>query len=216
MVSASITLCLDILHRPRAEPEFAEHKKLVDQAVALLRRYDDSTLAVHGVRLLSLLLEGATKQQPAMRDARHDNEKNGSWAWPLEDRQNIDAVWAFRQSNTKINDHLQSTVSPVTPLVRGRRSRASSTSSSEPLLHKRKKKKTSHLTPFRDNGCHDVPTETNNDLKVLNGEGSFNAINDNSVVSDILWWTGFFSDYFPAQSIFENRSIIEDLITQAA
>ena len=50
MVSASITLCLDILYSPKAEPEVAEHKKLVDQAIALLGRYDDSTLAVRGVR----------------------------------------------------------------------------------------------------------------------------------------------------------------------
>ena len=69
MVGASITLCLDIPHRPKAEPEFAEHMKFVDQAVALLSKYDDSTLAVRGVRLLSSLLEGATKQQPSRRHA---------------------------------------------------------------------------------------------------------------------------------------------------
>ena len=92
MISASITLCLDILHRPRAEPEFAEHKKLVDQAITLLGRYDDSTLAVRGVRLLASLLEKATKQQPSRRHARHDKENNAyphhsaSWVWPLEDR----------------------------------------------------------------------------------------------------------------------------------
>ena len=141
-----MTLCLDILHRPKAEPEFAEHKKLVTQAIAFLGRYDDSTLAVRGVRLLSSLLEGATKHQPSGPHARHDKDNNaythhsGSWAWPLEDRQNIDA---------------------------------------------------------------------------RNDDGSFNAINHDSVISDTSWWTGFFSDYFPAQSIFENRSFIEDLIPQA-
>ena len=203
MVSASITLCLDILHRPKAEPEFAEHKKLVDQAVALLGKYDDSTLAVRGVRLLSSLLEGATKQQPSRHHARHDKENNAyplhssSWAWPLEDRQDTDAMWAFRQSNTD-DDDPQSTVSPIIPSEQGRRSRASSAISLE-----------------QDIGCHDVPTEMRNDLKVMNGEGSFNAINNNSVISDTSWWTGFFSDYFPAHSIFENQSFIEDLIPQA-
>lgn len=190
MVSASITLCLDILHRPRAEPEFAEHKKLVDQAVAFLGRYDDSTLAVRGVRLLSSLLEGATKQQPSRRHARHDREKNfyphhsGTWAWPLEDRQNIDAMWTFRQSNTE-DDDLQSTASPVISSEQGRRPRASSATSLE-----------------QEFAYHDVPTETKNDLEVVNGEGSFNAINNSSVVSDTSWWTSYFSDYFPAQSIF--------------
>ena len=202
MVSASITLCLDILHRPRAEPEFAEHKKLIDQAVALLGSYDDSTLAVRGVRLLSSLLEGATKQQPSRCHARHDKENNtyphhsGSWAWPLEDRQNIDAMWALRQSNRE-DDDLQSTVSPVISLQQGRRSRATP------------------ATSFADDiGCHDVPTETTNDLEAMNGDGSFKATNENSVVSDTSWWTGFFSDYFPAQSIFENRSFVEDSILQ--
>ena len=203
MVSASITLCLDILHHRRAEPEFAEHKKLVDQAVAFLGRYDNSTLAVRGVKLLSSLLEGATKQQPSRRHARHDRENNtyphhsGSWAWPLEDRQTIDAMLVFRQSNTD-DDNLQSTVSPVICSERGRRSRASSATSLE-----------------RDIACHDAPTETKNDLEVVNGEGSFNPVNNNSVLLDTSWWTSFFSDYFPVQSIFENRSVIEDFIPQA-
>ena len=205
MISASITLCLDILHRPRAEPEFSEHKKLVDQAVALLGRYDDSTLAVRGVRLLSSLLEKATKQQPSRRHARHDKENNAyphhsaSWLWPLEDRQNIDAMWALRQSNSG-DDELQSTVSPVISLQQGRRSRATPAAS---------------LVEDIDIGCHDVPTETTNDLEIRNGDGSFSAINDKSVISDTSWWTGFFSDYFPAQSIFKNRSFVEDLIPQA-
>ena len=83
MVSAIITLCLDILHRPRIESEFAEHKKLVDQAVALLGRYDDSTLAVRDVRVLSSLLERATKQQqPSRRHARHDNKNTLTAAVP--------------------------------------------------------------------------------------------------------------------------------------
>ena len=72
MIGASITLCLDILHRSDAEPEIAEHRKLVDQAVMLLRRYDDSTLASRGIRILSSLLEGTTKQQPSRDRARHD------------------------------------------------------------------------------------------------------------------------------------------------
>ena len=203
MVSASITLCLDILHRPKAEPEFAEHKKLVDQAIALLGRYDDSTLAVRGVRLLSSLLEGATKCQPSRRHARHDKDNNacphhsGSWAWPLEDRQSIDAMWALRQSDS-VDDDLQSTVSPVISLQQERQSRATPAT----LL-------------ARDIGCHDVSTDTTNDLEVRNDDSSFNAPNHNSVISDTSWWTRYFSDYFPAQSIFENRSFIEDLIPQA-
>ncbi len=45
MVGAGITLCLDILHHSEAEREFADHTKLVDQAVVLLGRYDGSALA---------------------------------------------------------------------------------------------------------------------------------------------------------------------------
>lgn len=81
----------------RDEPEFAEHKRLVDQAVAFLMRYEDSTSAVRGIRLLSSLLEGAAKQQPSKHHARHDEENKAGphegnpLAWPLEYRQSIDA-----------------------------------------------------------------------------------------------------------------------------
>ena len=90
---------------------------------------------------------------------------SGSWAWPLEDLQNIDAMQAFRQSSSEDNDP-QSTISPIIS-----------------LQHKDGDRKPAPATSLAgDIGCHDVSTETTNDLDVMNDDddGSFNAINDNT------------------------------------
>ena len=203
MVGASITLCLDILRRLRSEPEFAEHKRLVDQAVTLLERYNDSTLAVRGIRLLSSLLEGTAKKQPSNRHGRHDKENKASLdegkplAWPLEDRQNIDAMRASGQSNSADNGS-QMAVSPTISLQQGPQLRTippTSIAGDADLL--------------------DVPTPSACDFNLINGDGNFGAVDDNGMSSDPLWWTNLFSDYFPTQSGFDNSFLPEDLVIQA-
>ena len=203
MVGASITLCLDILHRLRSEPEFAEHKSLVDQAVTLLERYNDSTLAVRGIRLLSSLLEGTAKKQPSKRHGRHEKENKASLdegnplAWPLEDRQNIDAMWASGQS-TSAEKGSQMAVSPAISLQQGPQLRSIPPASTA-----------------GDAGLLDVPTPSAGDSNLINGDGNFGAVDDNGMSSDPLWWTNLFSDYFPTQSGFDNPFLIEDLVMQA-
>ena len=56
MVAAGITLALDIFHRKPHEPEFDEHRKLVDNTIVLLGKFENSMIAMRGIRLLSSLL----------------------------------------------------------------------------------------------------------------------------------------------------------------
>lgn len=202
MVGASITLCLDILHRSEAEPEFGEHKKLVDQAVLLLGRYDDSTLAVRGMRLLSSLLEGSRKQPPFKHHAGHDRENKAypheskTLAWPLEDRQSIDAMWSSKQSNTA-NGRSQSTASTATSSQQEAQFRT-----------------TPATSIAGDAGVLDAPIQNAEDFNFMNPDSSFGTANENGVSSD-TWWTEIFNDYFPAQSGFENPFLIENLFPQA-
>ncbi|KAJ9617126.1 hypothetical protein H2200_000847 [Cladophialophora chaetospira] len=56
MVAAGITLALDIFHRKPNEPEFEEHRKLVDNTIVLLGKFENSMISMRGIRLLSSLL----------------------------------------------------------------------------------------------------------------------------------------------------------------
>lgn len=56
MVAAGITMSLDIFHRKTTEPEYAEHRKYVENAIAMLSKYEHSMIAIRGVRLLTSLL----------------------------------------------------------------------------------------------------------------------------------------------------------------
>jgi hypothetical protein len=56
MVAAGITLALDIFHRKPNEPEFEEHRKLVDNTIVLLGKFENSMISTRGIRLLSSLL----------------------------------------------------------------------------------------------------------------------------------------------------------------
>lgn len=56
MVAAGITMSLDIFHRKASEPEYAEHRKFVENAVSMLSKYEHSMIAIRGVRLLTSLL----------------------------------------------------------------------------------------------------------------------------------------------------------------
>lgn len=194
MVGAGITLCLDILHRSEAEPEFADHTKLVDQAVVLLGRYDGSALATRGMRLLSSLLEGTTKQQPLKTHVRYDKE---NMAWPLEDRQSIDAMWIDRQSATA-DERSQTTASTAPSSQQGCQFR------NTPLR-----------TVTENPDALDAPIQDAEDVNYMNPDGSFGAANDNGPLPDMTWSTDLIQDYFPAQSGFENPFLMEDLLTQA-
>lgn len=201
MVGAGITLCLDILHRSEAEPEFMEHRKLVDQAVFMLGRYDDSTLALHSIRLLSSLLkEGRTKQQPPKHRARYNKEnkahshEGGPLAWPLANCQRIDEIWAVKESNSGDNDSL-STAPTAVSVQRETQLRNASAS-----------------TTAENAGVPDVPVPSPDNFDFINANDTFRTTNENKILSDISW-TDLFSDYLPAQSGFENAFLIEDLIT---
>jgi hypothetical protein len=56
MVAAGITLALDIFHRKPNEPEYEEHRKLVDNTIFLLGKFENSMISMRGIRLLSSLL----------------------------------------------------------------------------------------------------------------------------------------------------------------
>lgn len=49
-------MSLDIFHRKSTEPEYTEHRKYVENAVAMLSKYEHSMIAIRGVRLLTSLL----------------------------------------------------------------------------------------------------------------------------------------------------------------
>ena len=195
MIGASITLCVDILHRSKSEPEFMEHKKLVEQAITLLERYDDSTLAARGIHLLSSLLEGTARKQPSKHHGRHDGNP---LAWPLEDSQSIDSMWASRQSNNAENGS-QMTV-PLT-----------NSSRQGPQL-----RTIPPMSIAEDDNTLDVPTQNAGDFNLINGDGNFGLIDDNAMLSDASWWTDLFSDYLPTQNGFDTPFLIEDLVTQAS
>lgn len=56
VVAAGITMSLDIFHRKPTEPEYAEHRKYVENAVSMLSKFEHSMIAIRGVRLLTSLL----------------------------------------------------------------------------------------------------------------------------------------------------------------
>lgn len=56
MVAAGITLALDIFHRKPNEPEYEEHRKLVENTISMLGKFEHSMIALRGIRLLSSLL----------------------------------------------------------------------------------------------------------------------------------------------------------------
>ncbi|KAK5089794.1 hypothetical protein LTR70_006168 [Exophiala xenobiotica] len=56
MVAAGITLSLDIFHRQNTDPEYEEHRKHVETTIRMLNRFENSMIAIRGVRLLTSLL----------------------------------------------------------------------------------------------------------------------------------------------------------------
>lgn len=56
MVAAGITLALDIFHRTKNDPQHDEHRKLVENTITMLSKFESSMIALRGIRLLSSLL----------------------------------------------------------------------------------------------------------------------------------------------------------------
>jgi Fungal Zn(2)-Cys(6) binuclear cluster domain len=77
MVAAGITLSLDIFHRNEQEQEFEEHRKLVQNTIRMLGKFDNSMIAVRGMRLLSSLL---TEQARLAADQALDQHRKRSLA----------------------------------------------------------------------------------------------------------------------------------------
>ena len=131
-----------------------------------------------------------------MRNKIHPSE-GSPLAWPLEDRQSIDAMWTSRQSNNA-EDESQMTV-PLT-----------NSSQQGPQL------RTIPPISVAENGdTLDVPTQIAGDFNLINGDGNFGVVDDNGMLLDTPWWTDLFSDYLPAQNGFNTPFLIEDFVTQA-
>ncbi|KAF2192226.1 hypothetical protein K469DRAFT_694358 [Zopfia rhizophila CBS 207.26] len=62
VVTAGITLALDLFHRLEKEPEAQEYKMSVDKTIELLQLWPNSSLAAHGIRLLTSLLHERSKR----------------------------------------------------------------------------------------------------------------------------------------------------------
>jgi hypothetical protein len=200
MVAAGITLCLDMLHRTEFESEFVEHRNLVEKAIHLLGKYDDSTSALRGVKLLSSLLTEATSKQKPSKDRSHYNQNTRSRecegdppTWP-ESRHRIETLLAVDEPNSNAND----TLSTAFTVVSKRADSNTNTTAGVPHV----------VGP----SLVDDAIQPMSNSGYLNAYGSLNNANNNGLPSEISW-TDLFSDCFPAQSGFENAFLIEDLLT---
>ena len=75
MVAAGITLSLDVFHRQEEEPEYDEHRKLVEHAIGMLAKFDGSMIATRGIRLLTSLL--AEQARLSTKQALNGPRKRG-------------------------------------------------------------------------------------------------------------------------------------------
>jgi hypothetical protein len=191
MVAAGITLCLDMLHCTEAEPEFLDHLQLVEKAIHLLRQYDDSTLALRGVRLLSsLLTEARAKNSPAKYPADYNknnrsNECEGDPpTWP-ENRHRIETLLAVNGPNSVVDDPLATAPTAVSERVE------------------------SQARSIADPGHVDNPLRYTNYFDQVNAYDDLSKPNGNTEIS----WTDLFSGFFPAQTGFDSAFLIEDFFT---
>ncbi|CAK7200412.1 hypothetical protein SEUCBS139899_003107 [Sporothrix eucalyptigena] len=68
-VAASIILILDVLHRrPGEERQQAEHERLVEDVVGILRQFPHSMIAVRGIKLLRALLDEVSERTSTATD----------------------------------------------------------------------------------------------------------------------------------------------------
>ncbi|KAI0484973.1 c6 zinc finger domain-containing protein [Xylariaceae sp. FL0804] len=82
-VAASIILILDALHREPGEPEAAEHLRLVEETIEILKACQNSMIALRGTRLLSALVAenmtshaaDASRKRPAPEDGESSSHR---------------------------------------------------------------------------------------------------------------------------------------------
>ena len=102
LVTAGITLCLDVIRRSPSEPEYMEHRKLVERTISLLRNIDTSTLALRGVQMILSLM--GEKIAPASNHITNDPHRNDDSSeqttitWPVESRQDVDSSERSRRA----------------------------------------------------------------------------------------------------------------------
>ena len=84
MVAAGITLSLDIFHRKTTEPEYEEHRKHVETTIKMLSSFENSMIAMRGVRLLTSLLaeQARLSAQRDMENYRKRAREGDSTATP--------------------------------------------------------------------------------------------------------------------------------------
>ncbi|ETI23861.1 hypothetical protein G647_05668 [Cladophialophora carrionii CBS 160.54] len=70
-VAAGMVLCLDIFHRSESDPEFKSHKERITKCIQFLRRYDTSTIAVRGAKVLIFLLAERDKVALSLTSLPH-------------------------------------------------------------------------------------------------------------------------------------------------
>ena len=201
MVAAGITLCLDVLHRKETDPEFAEHRQLVDKAIFLLSTYDGSALALRGIRLLSTLLTEAKNklQRPQHRTDCANTTTNsshlddlGSPAWHKK-RRTVDGMLGSKGpcGGDATSNPTGSTIAPEPG--GGYDSNATGAPGTE-----------------ASDAVDEPSRPANDDYFSFSNANNSRTVNDNGFMPEVSW-TELFSDYFPAQSGFENSILIEDL-----
>ncbi|KAF2674595.1 hypothetical protein BT63DRAFT_449586 [Microthyrium microscopicum] len=91
VVVAARTLCLDIRHRSETEPEYAEHRELIERALDILHKYGDSALASKGIQLITSILRTGRPPSQESRDTSMREVDNNSQdheehpvTWPLD------------------------------------------------------------------------------------------------------------------------------------
>lgn len=189
-----------MFHRKEFETEFAEHRHCVEKALHLLRRYDDSTSALRGVRLLSsLLTEVMFKQKPSM-DRYNANQHSRSHdcdgdppTWP-ENRHRIETLLAVDEPNSTADGPLPNASTAVSE-------RGDSHANT-----------IAEITPVGSVGIDDNILRSTSDFDPMNAYGSLSKPNHSVLVSD-LSWTDLFAEYFPTQSGFENAFLMENLFS---
>lgn len=186
LIGATITLCLDNLHRNERDVEFGEHRKLIDRAVNLLGAYGDGGLTSRGLQLISSLSRKAEKSRADVADTRATQpQESEPLAWPLEQRLDIEAM--------TISESLQD-------------NHSNSLTASE-ALHSRNQSNSSNTWSDQRNG--NAPYQQNNghstDREVVSIPGA-----DVDFMADLSCADSFF-DFLPASNGFEDTSWMDDL-----
>ena len=111
MVAAGITLAMDIFYRKPNEPEHAEHRKLVENTISMLGKFDNSVLAHRGTWLLSSML--AERSLENYRKRTHDSV--GDRGQPKKPKFNVPKF--VESANDSFTNFLRTADKGVEPLM---------------------------------------------------------------------------------------------------